>query len=233
MKPYYQDDWVTIYPGDCREILPQLEAIETVITDPVWPNTKAQLEGSDAPIKLFQEMIAALPMAERLVIQLGCNTDPRFLSTIPDKWPFLRVIWLRYACPSYKGRLLLTSDVAYAFGEWPAYIDGRHVIGGEYTSTHADKLFLRRSGKHKDRTEGLKNRLNRLPHPTARRYEHVRFLVAQFSDKQVVDPFMGGGTTMVAAKNLNRKAVGIEIKEAYCEFAAKRCCQDVMDFRGQ
>ena len=56
MKPYYQDKWVKIYHGDCREVLPQLEleVIETVITDPVWPNAKAQLKGKENPLEPVQ-----------------------------------------------------------------------------------------------------------------------------------------------------------------------------------
>ena len=229
MKPFYQDEWVTIYHGDCREILPQLEAIETIITDPVWPNTKAQLRGSEDPLSLFSEMTSALPEVKRIVVQLGCDSDPRFLLAIPSSWPFLRVVWLRYANPSYKGRLLLSADVAYAFGEWPDYIDGRHVIGGEFTSTRADKMFMRHDGRHKNKVMNRSDMIDKLPHPTARRYEHVRFLVAQLSDNQVVDPFMGSGTTAVAAKYLNRQFIGIEIEEKYCEIAAKRCRQMVLD----
>lgn len=226
IKPYYQDEWTTIYHGDCREILPQLGPAETVITDPVWPNGKADLIGSEDPVGLFQEMIAALPEADRFVVQLGCDTDPRFLSVIPQAWLFLRVIWLRYANPSYKGRLLLSSDVAYAFGKWPRSIAGRRVIGGEHTSTRPDKMFIRHVDRHKKATS---TGIRQLPHPTARRYEHVRFLISQFSEQRVLDPFMGSGTTAVAAKNLNRKFVGIEIKEEYCELAVKRLSQSVMD----
>lgn len=232
IKPYYQDEWVIIYHGDCREILLELGPVETVITDPVWPNTKAKLIGQGDPFGLFKEMISALPQIERLVVQLGCDSDPRFLLAIPSSLPFLRVVWLRYANPSYKGRLLLSADVAYAFGKWPAYIQGRHVIGGEFTSTRADKMFMRHSGRHKNKVMNRNDIVDSLPHPTARRYEHVCFLVSQLSDKAVLDPFCGSGTTLLAAKNLNRMAIGIEIEEKYCEVAAKRCSQMVFNLGG-
>lgn len=232
-KLYYQDEWVTIYHGDCRELLPELENLETLITDPVWPGGDTRLQGADRPYELFSEMCNSIPAdTERLVVQIGCDTDPRFLSIIPSSWEFLRVCWLRYANPSYKGRLLLSGDVAYAFGRrWPNYVKGRQVIGGEYTSTRADKLFMRHDGKHKNKAMNRNDISADLPHPCARRYEHVRWLVSQFSDIAVCDPFMGSGTTALAAKNLNRKFIGIEIEERYCELSVSRLSQNVFDLR--
>ncbi len=229
ITPYYQDEAVVIYHGDCRKILPELEGVETIITDPVWPGGNTRLAGSDRPYRLFFEMCKVLPEeTQRLVLQIGCDTDPRFLRSIPKAWPFLRVCWLRYANPSYKGRLLMGGDVAYAFGMWPKSIIGRRVIGGEFTSTHADKLFMRHNGRHKNESFNKTDISGTLPHPCARRLDHVRWLVKQFSDDAVCDPFMGSGTTAVAAKYLNRKFIGIEIEEKYCEIAAKRCAQSVM-----
>lgn len=222
MKPYYQDEMTTLYLGDCREILPNLE-LETLITDPVWPNSTALIPGRDHPARLFKEMIKSLPAGtKRLVIHLGVDTDPRFLKAIPSSWPFLRVVWLRYAKPSYKGRLLLSSDVAYAFGKWPDYIKGRQVIGGEVTSTRADKLFMRHDGRHKNKVMNRGDIVDSLPHPCARRLEHVEFLVRQLSDREICDPFLGSGTTGVAAKKHGRKFIGIEIEEKYLELAINR-----------
>lgn len=236
MQPYYTDKQVTIYCGDCREILPQLEALESVITDPIWPNTDVRFtQVLGEPYQLFAEMCEALPSAtQRLVVQLGCDSDPRFLAGIPSSWPFLRVCWLDYARPSYKGRLLYTGDVAYAFGSPPAYIPGRQVMSGMCRSTKSDKLFERHTAgnRHRRMFTGADDVEYELPHPCPRRLQHVQWLVYQFSDQQVCDPFMGSGTTAVAAKNLGRRFIGIEINEQYCALAVNRCRQEVMQFGG-
>ena len=125
----------------------------------------------------------------------------------------------------------MTSDVAYAFGTWPAYIKGRQLIGAETMSTQADRQFIRGTGR-RGKSILTKQIMESLPHPCPRRLEHVKWLVHQFSDNQVVDPLAGSGTTLLAAKNLGRKAIGIEIKEEYCELAVKRLSQMVMELPG-
>jgi hypothetical protein len=232
--PYYEKDGITIYCGDCREMLPQLE-IESLITDPVWPDADVKIPGHENPYKLFAEMCEAIPQGtERLIVQLACDSDPRFLEGVPDNWPFLRVCWLDYAKPSYKGRLLYTGDVAYVFGIPPAFIPGRQLMAGMCRSSRSDKLFIRHSykpgscgGRWTTRAE-----IDNLPHPCPRRLQHVTWLVNQFSDKQVCDPFMGSGTTALASKNLNRKFIGIEIKEEFCQLTVKRLAQEVMNLNG-
>ena len=159
---------------------------------------------------------------------MGCDSDPRFLCAVPEQWRFLRVCWLDYARPSYKGRLLYTGDVAYVFGEPPAFIKGRQVMSGMCRSSRPDRLFFR-GNKERKRKDFSGTDGDALPHPCARRLEHVSWLVYQFSDRSVVDPFCGSGTTLVAAKQLERKAIGIEIEEKYCEIAAQRLSQEVLD----
>jgi site-specific DNA-methyltransferase (adenine-specific) len=75
MKPYYQDDYATIFHGDCREILPTLPKVDLVLTDPVWPNSLPDLVGSDRPQELLAEALAVVD-TKRIVIHLGCNSDP-------------------------------------------------------------------------------------------------------------------------------------------------------------
>jgi hypothetical protein len=66
-------------------------------------------------------------------------------------------------------------------------------------------------------------------HPSPKPLKAMQWLVSRFSGT-VIDPFMGSGTTLVAAKNLGRQAIGVEVEERYCEVAARRLSQEVFDF---
>ena len=222
MTPYYADDLVTLYHGDCRELLPLVEQPDTCIVDPVWPNSV--FPGVADPQALFADAAALLTTA-RLVVHLGVQSDPRFLAAVPARYRFLRVAWLRYAKPAYRGRILIGSDVAYAFGEPPTSRPGRRVLSGETIARNT------RTMAQASQRGNLQSNLvdyGKLPHPAPRRVEHVAWLVNIFSDVGVIDPFAGTGTTLVAAKSLGRRAIGIEIDERYCEIAARRCSQEVL-----
>lgn len=223
-KPYYSDDAVTIYHGDCRGILSLLGPVDLVLTDPVWPNSV--FPGVPDPILLFAESCKLLD-CKRLVVHLGCASDPRILTGVPAALPFLRVCWLRYARPSYRGRVLVGSDVAYAYGEPPPSRPGARVLPGESIArNNSTKMF--NTGRGNGTSEGID--YEAMPHPAPRRLEHVTWLVNWFSESTdtILDPFAGLGTTLRAAKDLGRRAIGIEIEERYCEIAAKRMAQGVL-----
>lgn len=211
MKPYFERDGITIYHGDCREILPQLARCETLITDPTWPNAKVPLFGSDNPLRMFQQMWDALwpNLPARAAVHLGCDSDPRFLTAVHPELPFFRVAWLELVRMGYKGRLGMTGDVGYLFGEPPPSRPGQHIIPGRMTDADS-------KGKQS-------------AHPCPRKLGHVTWLVKWWSapDDTILEPFMGSGTTLRAAKNLNRKAIGIEVEEKFCEMAAARMSQEV------
>lgn len=227
MKPYYEEAGITIYHGDCCEILPSLSA-ESIITDPVWPNSVPTLIGWDRPYELFAEAAAHFPRAaQRAVIHLGCDSDPRFLLGVPREMPFFRMCYLRYACPVRKGRVLYGGDVAYVFGVPPKSAPGRRVISGEYltVSTRPDAARVKLIA-HKEYGKAVPGL-----HPTPRRLQHVRWLVAKLAGDSVIDPFCGSGTTLVACAAQNIPAIGIEIEERYCEIAVKRLAQRVFDLQ--
>jgi thiol-disulfide isomerase/thioredoxin len=206
LKPYYNESGITIYCGDCRNILPELSGYETVITDPIWPNNKVkEFEGID-PQGLFDAMLLRTAMYKRMAVQLGCDSDPKLLKHV--SLPFFRLINLEYSLPSRKGRVLYSGDVAYLFGAPPPVVKGKRLIPGRIVSKN-------NFGKEAD-------------HPCPRKLEHVQGLVNYWSEESdtVLDPFMGSGTTAVACKKLGRKFIGIEINESYCAEAVKRLAQE-------
>ena len=213
----------TLYLGDCREIVSTLGHFDSVVTDPPWDAAKG-IPGSDDPRGLFASVVPMLS-ADRYVVQLGCDSDPAFLAPLASLHKFLRVCWLEYACPTYKGRLLHTGDVAYAYGKWPPSRAGARVIPGKCTSTKSDRDFVRGpkiKGKEKSGYKAL-------AHPMPRRLQHVEWLVKWFSRGRVFDPFMGSGTTCIAAIKNGLPFVGVEINAAFFDLACKRVSQAVSD----
>lgn len=211
MKPFYEHAGITIYHGDARELCP---IAESIITDPLWPNyPKGLLAGSDDPKKLFRAFWKAVPLnyLKRAVFIMRHDSDPRFLT--PVKLPYARAVQLPYVMPGYIGRWLGGDEIAYCFGDPIPSRAGQKVIPGRAHSVQPNGRLAN-------------------GHPCSRAYSHMEFLVRWWSepDERVLDPFMGSGTTLVAAKNLGRKAIGIEIEERYCEIAAKRLAQEVFDF---
>jgi len=212
LKPYYEHAGITIYHGDCREVLPL--TADCIITDPVWPNADGRIQGSENPFGLLKESLELIGLGPRgVAIQLGCDSDPRVLLAVPAHWEFFRVCWLEYLRPNYKGRVLYTGDIGYLFGAAPAPANGNTLVPGR-------KLDTSSTGKETD-------------HPCPRKLSHVAWLVKWWSQASdtILDPFMGSGTTLVASKQHHRRAIGIEIEEKYCEIAAKRLSQEMLEFK--
>ncbi len=216
MKPYYEDDSVTIYHGDCREILRELQRADLLLTDPPyginqdrgmggcgydstgkWPRHPKKYVGawdSEAPSR---ETIAACLSAAVHSIIWGANylTD-----RLPQRGKWL--VWNKEQfMPTY-------SDAELAF----TTLTGNSV-----------KMFC--YGQNKHRAAEIRE------HPTQKPVELMVWCIGFCAEARLIlDPFMGSGTTLRAAKDLNRKAIGIEIEERYCEIAAKRMAQEVLNF---
>jgi site-specific DNA-methyltransferase (adenine-specific)/modification methylase len=235
LQPYYEDEAVRIFHGDAREILPLFWMLPrfAIVTDPIWPNPgKLQLQGVDDPKGLLRETCASItdaPGLTRLIVHLGNDSDPRCLAgVVPESLPFLRAIWLRFTVPSYKGRNLNGAEIAYAFGKWPKVQPGRFVVSGESPVMDVEFTeFDTAAGRHR-------GKFATGDHPCPRRLTHLQWLIGVWTDEDevVIDPFMGSGTTIVAAKYGGRKAVDIEIEERFCALAVSRLQQRVFDFNG-
>lgn len=214
---YYRDERVMIYNADSRELLKvmALDAIDLVITDPVWPGCKVELPGRGEEYQLLADVAGLVaPHIPRLIVMLGVDVDVRLLTAIPASLPFVRVCWLKRIPPQYRGPLLMDADVAYVFGH--------RKLGGK-----PKQRVLPGVGQHVSR--GHRDYGN--THPCPRCYDHVKFLVQWFSkpEQVILDPFAGSGLVGRAAKELGRRAILVDVVEEYCGIAERMVTQEVLD----
>lgn len=196
---------VRLFNADCRSVLPDIGSVDTLITDPVWPNCPpGLLQGWDYPHELLR---STLQMVEcrRLVIVMRNDSDPRFLTAVPDNLPFFHAAQLPYVMPGHIGRKLGGDELAYCFGEPLPSAPGRRVIPGR---AKAAQPFNRRPNGH----------------PCSRALSHFRWLVNWWTlpGETVLDPFMGSGTTGVACVEMGRNFIGVEIDPVYFGIAEER-----------
>jgi len=194
IKPYYQDDYATIYHGDCLEILPQLPKADLVLTDPPYGLNKFNEDKLN--LDWFYQLKGPLIFTPGIANM--------FFYPKPD-WV---MCWYKPAS---------TSRTRYGFNCWePIY------LYRTMSSTKSPDVIVQPVSKQLE-AEG---------HPTPKPYKLFCDLIKQYSiyNNLVIDPFLGSGTTLRAAKDLQRKSIGIEIEEKYCEIAAKRLNQEVLPF---
>jgi len=211
MKPYYQDDHATIYHGDCREILSEL-AFDVVVTDPPYGvsyvSNKAKTGSSkpilgDDEITLRDEIIEMCGDAPMLVF--GSWKLPRPVNTRHV------LIWNKINVGSLMGDLSLV---------WGPCHEEIYVIGKGWTGKRRSNVYS---------VDGLSATDKERPnHPTPKPIPLMRQLIERCPEGIILDPFMGSGSTLRACKDLNRKSIGIEVDEEYCEIAAKRLAQEVL-----
>lgn len=217
MKPYYQDDYCTIYHGDCREIMPTLPKVDLVLTDPPYGI------GADKNLRANKRHGKAVAHSKDYGV---ANWD----SSTPESWVFgcmltkcdKSIIWggNYFALPPSKCWLVWDKDN----GE-NGYADC------ELAWTNLDKavrkIRYRWMGMLQEKSGDDKE--DRF-HPTQKPLDVMTWAITQAPDncQTILDPFMGSGTTLRAAKDLRRRAIGIELEERYCEIAARRLQQEVL-----
>jgi DNA modification methylase len=214
VKPYYEHAGITIFHGDCREILPTVTA-DVLVTDP--PYGIAHASGWDGP---FQNS------------QIANDTDTSVRDDTLDMWGDRPALvfgsWKRSNPSRARSAIVWDKGPASGMGDlsipWKESWEIIFVCGGGF-SGQRDEGILR---GHTVVTWASKGR----QHLNEKPVTLMVSLIAKCPPGIVLDPFMGSGTTLVAAKNLGRRAIGIEIEERYCEIAAKRLSQEVFDFGG-
>lgn len=214
MTPYYEQDGITIYHGDCRDVLGHDAAMRTgratydlLLTDPPFgiefaaQPTKWQRRNNQQPEtwdgETQPEALATVRALCRHQIVWGGN----YYDLPPARcW----LSWFKADAPPSMG------NVEYA---WTNLKHNSRQIAVTISATNHE----------------------RVGHPTQKPEAVMRWALMQAPQdvQTVLDPFMGSGTTLVAAKRLGRRAVGIEREERYCEMAAKRLAQGALDLFGE
>lgn len=203
MKPYYDRDGITIYNGDCREILPTL-GVEAVVSDAPYGTGWCRGSGRQGEFRASRE-------------------TPR--------WDVFDLGWLSAIDPSC---------FVAVFGPHSRADELRAAVGGGmlwYRKTNPRPLvpplepIAIRPIQPDDGAEFAAYNGDTPFHPCQKPLALMRWIVRRVPDgATILDPFMGSGTTLVAAKLEGRRAIGIEIEERYCEIAAKRLAQGVLSF---
>lgn len=242
MKPYYEEASVKLFLGDCREVLPTLDRVDVVITDPPYSDyvhSKSRRGGASAPARDGRGNFPKCSFAR--VKEFG------FDSLTPD----LRELVARECSRVVHRWVLVFSDVEsshlwredlmqagldyartgawHKLGATPQFTGDRPAVGFEAITICHPKGRKRWNGGGTHAIWSVPIVLNdggceERVHTTQKPVDLIARLVSLFSDENetILDPFAGSGTTLAAAKRLGRKAIGIEVDERYCEIAARR-----------
>jgi len=211
IEPYYAEKDIVIFHGDCRDVLPELEPVDCVITDPPY-GMNCDTDNS------------------RFTNRKGSQDSPGVGAGVPivgDDRPFDPSPWLEYprvvlfGCNHFAARLPVGSTLVWikrfdpAFGSFLSDAELAWMKGGHGVYCFRD-LSMNGEARHRK-------------HPTQKPLPLMLWCIEKAGgDGTILDPFMGSGTTLVAAKELGRRAIGIEIEEKYCEIAVKRLAQEVL-----
>lgn len=227
MKPYYADEYVTLYHGDCREVLPTLDVRpDLLLSDPPygsglstafherfthkagawWKNTNRDtvkrhrpIAGDDAPF------------------------DPTHLLALAPKIVLWGGNWFGSRLPDSGGWWIWDKRHKVEAVNWPmseAELAWTNIGASVRTFRHMWFGLLRESEKGQHY------------HPTQKPVALAQWCITKAKigpRSTILDPYAGAGWVLVAAKNLGHQAIGIELDEAYCEVAAERLSQSVLD----
>ena len=218
MKPYYEADGITIYNADCRDVLPSLSA-DVLLTDPPYGvdggrggqarrvDGKAKYHGDwpDTVDYIRDVVVPAVTQAVRM-------TDRGAVT------PGVRCLFM-YPTPHDMG--VFFSPASASFSSWGIQTCHPILYYG---------LDYRRGKGPLPNGRSINEAAPKNGHPCPKPFKAWKWLAEKVSleGETIIDPFMGSGTTLRAAKDLGRKAIGIEIEERYCEIAVKRLAQEVL-----
>ena len=205
MKPYYDEGGVTIYHGDCRKLLPTL-TVDVIVADPPY--------GIALPTDYASRGRGVLAQ---------CRD---YAPVFDDDRPFSPAHLLEYKHIALWGANYFVHELPRG-GSWLVWDklrpDGIDQADAEFCWTN----FVKGIRVFRHLWNGMMRASERGTgfHPTQKPVALMAWVIGKAPNGVVCDPYMGSGTTLVAARQLGRRAIGIEIEERYCEIAAKRLAQ--------
>lgn len=214
MNPYYQEKDITIYCGDCLEMMEEFEdkSVDLVLTDPPY-GAKRNYDNDNLDKDNHRVFVNKyLSGSKRL-------TKDNVVIVIGVKYQKPVIMWL-----------FNNMNYCWEFCWWKS----NGMLNGKATFSKFEKVlwFAKNNGvyyRQKPEYTDVWNipicpQTNNFGHPTPKSIKGIYYILNLLSKENdlILDPFLGSGTTLVACKELNRKGIGIEISEEYCEIAAKR-----------
>jgi len=245
MRPYYESGGITIYHCDCRDTLPSIDAVDAVVADPPYGDTSLNW---DVPLGDWLPKVNLKPSGS-----VWCFGSMRmFLNQFHDfdGWTYAQeIIWEKHngsGLHNDRFRRVHEHVVQFYRGAWGDVYKQAVKTNDATARTCRRKGRPEHWGRLKNAQQPFKSedggpRLMRsvlqvrschgtAQHPTQKPLGIIAPLIEYScpSDGVVLDPFMGAGSTLRAAKDLGRRAIGIEKDERYCEVAVKRLAQEVL-----
>lgn len=220
IKPYYQDDYVTLYHGDCVEVAPTIGQADLIVTDPPYGVDFQSGWGSHSKIANDDGTSDVRQMILTAVRQLKRSRH----AYIFGAWDFVGSNLTAQTELIWDKGIIGMGDLTSPWGKSHETITfaihqtskaNRERGSGSLSARMRQGTILR-----VDRTNGGSAKR----HPTEKPVPLLRQLVESSSSfgETVFDPFVGVGSTLVAATLEGRKSIGIELDERYCEIAARR-----------
>lgn len=205
--PYYSECGITIYHADCAQVLPFLCPVDLLLTDPPYG------------------IGASSGVGKYGVLKWGGGKDTKWDEETPPEWMFYQMINLAKKHIIWGGNYFrLPPSRGFLVWDKGEGMAGRSFAECEYAWTSIDmnaKIYKRdplASGDYRGKE-----------HPTQKPLAVMSWAINQAGEvNTILDPFMGSGTTLVAAKNLGKRAIGIERELKYCDIAVRRLAQQTL-----
>lgn len=226
MKPYYEDGTVTLYHADCREVLPDILSAALIVTDPPYTFGIASAGQGNMKAGGWGDLMNSSVWYSSWLKECHRITENKQgAAWVFNSWRSFPVLARASYDVDWPIRSLLVWDKDWisasgAQGLRQSYelvaLFGHREFGIENRSTR--DIWREPWSSHKPNG-----------HPAEKPVALLRRLIeASGETGLVVDPFAGSGSTLVAAKDLGRPAIGIEVEERYCELAARRLSQELL-----